>query len=513
MGSRDAECYLASPAVVAASAIAGYICGPRADGAGNAARAARFEKRRAPPAPTRRSRSCRAFPRASAGVWSSCPGQPEHRRHLRQGLHLPRRHDAGDDGPGRLRELRPGASPAGASGRRDRRRLELRHRLEPRAGGDLAAGQGHRDGHRRQLLADLPAQRVQQRLPVHRVPRAGRPHARADRSAEIESGEKTIIPATRSRSTSPRGRSPSARRRSASRRWARCRRRWSSPAGSRTRSAEQLELFHANRPADEGSKEERDGQVHRGYDARRRHRQGVLPEARSRAGRRRLRRRLRPRRHRLGVLDQRGQRAAGAHVELLAQHKLGLFGAITSKPKDRRPRRKLKPELRDKGTSTSARSSAMRQRFNWTSASGPAARSPGNPLNFIRRTADGGFEEPAGRRGDLPPEHRGHVRRHRVDRPAGAGARALATHPKFKGFADTPNEDLAISTRVFTRNACRRILTAAFEYAKKARLQVGHDLREAQRAARDLGNDGRGEEDPEADYPTSSTGRPTSTRR
>ena len=29
MGSRDAQCYLASPEVVAASAIAGYICGPR----------------------------------------------------------------------------------------------------------------------------------------------------------------------------------------------------------------------------------------------------------------------------------------------------------------------------------------------------------------------------------------------------------------------------------------------------------------------------------------------------
>jgi homoaconitate hydratase len=30
MGSRDAQCYLASPAVVAASAVAGYICGPAA---------------------------------------------------------------------------------------------------------------------------------------------------------------------------------------------------------------------------------------------------------------------------------------------------------------------------------------------------------------------------------------------------------------------------------------------------------------------------------------------------
>src|SRR5579872_1729639 len=30
MGSRDAQCYLASPEVVAASAVAGYICGPHA---------------------------------------------------------------------------------------------------------------------------------------------------------------------------------------------------------------------------------------------------------------------------------------------------------------------------------------------------------------------------------------------------------------------------------------------------------------------------------------------------
>ena len=32
MGSRDAQCYLANPAVVAASAVAGYICGPVMDG-------------------------------------------------------------------------------------------------------------------------------------------------------------------------------------------------------------------------------------------------------------------------------------------------------------------------------------------------------------------------------------------------------------------------------------------------------------------------------------------------
>ena len=41
----------------------------------------------------------------------------------------------------------------------------------------------------------------------------------------------------------------------------------------------------------------------------------------------------------------------------------------------------------------------------------------------------------------------------------------MATHPKFAPFIDTPGADLAISTRVFTRNACRRIVRAAFEYA------------------------------------------------
>jgi len=37
----------------------------------------------------------------------------------------------------------------------------------------------------------------------------------------------------------------------------------------------------------------------------------------------------------------------------------------------------------------------------------------------------------------------------------------------MKKFADVPNEDLAISTRIVTRNGCHRISKEAFEYAKK----------------------------------------------
>ena len=153
-------------------------------------------------------------------------------------------------------------------------------------------------------------------------------------------------------------------------------------------------------------------------------------------------------------------------IQLLEQHKLGLFGAITSKPKALAAK-ELKPELQDKGFVYFSPIVAMRQRFNLDICIRPCRSFPGNPLNFIRQTADGGFEEPrvdavifrqnteglyAGIEWTDPPEQ---VRN------------ALATHPKFKRFASTPGSDLAISTRVFTRNACHRILTAAFTYAKR----------------------------------------------
>ena len=43
---------------------------------------------------------------------------------------------------------------------------------------------------------------------------------------------------------------------------------------------------------------------------------------------------------------------------------------------------------------------------------------------------------------------------------------ALETHPKMKAFKSVPSEDMAVSTRIMSRNACRRIIRAAFEYAK-----------------------------------------------
>jgi 3-isopropylmalate dehydrogenase len=153
-------------------------------------------------------------------------------------------------------------------------------------------------------------------------------------------------------------------------------------------------------------------------------------------------------------------------VELLAEHGLGLFGAITSKPK-REAETELSQELRGRGLVYYSPIVSLRQRFGLDVCVRPCRSFPGNPLNFIRRSADGGWEEPevdavifrqnteglyAGIEWTDPPEQ---VRA------------ALATHPKFAAFAGTPGPDLAISTRVFTRRACRRIVRAAFEYAAK----------------------------------------------
>ena len=65
MGSRDAQCYLASPEVVVASAIAGHICGP--EPTPGARLAPRIEPLSAPPPAEERVRILQGFPERVAG--------------------------------------------------------------------------------------------------------------------------------------------------------------------------------------------------------------------------------------------------------------------------------------------------------------------------------------------------------------------------------------------------------------------------------------------------------------
>jgi isocitrate dehydrogenase (NAD+) len=153
-------------------------------------------------------------------------------------------------------------------------------------------------------------------------------------------------------------------------------------------------------------------------------------------------------------------------IELLDRHKLGLFGAITSKPKDKAAA-EIKPELRDKGYVYFSPIVGLRQRFNLDVCIRPCRSFPGNPLNFIRRTADGGFEEPPVDAVIFRQNTEGLYAGIEWTNPPPNVVAALATHPKFKHFASAPVAEMAISTRVFTRNACRRIVRAAFEYANR----------------------------------------------
>ncbi len=153
-------------------------------------------------------------------------------------------------------------------------------------------------------------------------------------------------------------------------------------------------------------------------------------------------------------------------VELLAQHRLGLLGAVTSKPKAQAAA-ELRPELAEHGHVYFSPILGLRQRFDLDVCIRPCRSFPGNPLNFIRRTADGGFEEPAVDAVIFRQNTEGMYAGVEWTDPPAEVRQALATHPRFRPFVEIPDDELAISTRIFTRKACSRILTAAFEYARK----------------------------------------------
>ncbi|MBS3741697.1 MAG: isocitrate/isopropylmalate dehydrogenase family protein [Candidatus Cloacimonetes bacterium] len=144
-------------------------------------------------------------------------------------------------------------------------------------------------------------------------------------------------------------------------------------------------------------------------------------------------------------------------IELLKNVDAALFGAITSKPKEE-AQKELAPALRNKGLSYSSPIVGLRQRFNLHTNLRPCKAFKGNPLNYrddidlviFRENTEGLY---AG------------VEFHPV--PAEVNEVLEKHHQKMKKFEDTAAEDLAISCRIFTRKACRRIVRNAFEYAKK----------------------------------------------
>lgn len=154
-------------------------------------------------------------------------------------------------------------------------------------------------------------------------------------------------------------------------------------------------------------------------------------------------------------------------IDLIAEHKVALFGAITSKPKDA-AFDELAPELKEKKLVYSSPIVGLRQHFNLDICLRPCRTYSGNPLNFIRRGANDTIEEPEVDVAIFRQNTEGLYGGVEWSNPDDKVYDALMTHPKFvKNFGDVPREELSVSTRIFTKKATERILRAAFEHAKK----------------------------------------------
>ena len=152
-------------------------------------------------------------------------------------------------------------------------------------------------------------------------------------------------------------------------------------------------------------------------------------------------------------------------LDLLETHRIGLFGAITSKPKDEADR-ELDPKLRNKGFIYYSPIVGLRQHFNLDICIRPCRTLKGNPLNVVRRSGNEVVE----------PDINVVVFRQNTEglysgvewtNPPEQVRAALETHPRMTPFRSVPGSDMAVSCRIITRHACRRIITEAFRYAQR----------------------------------------------
>ena len=154
-------------------------------------------------------------------------------------------------------------------------------------------------------------------------------------------------------------------------------------------------------------------------------------------------------------------------IDLIEKHKVALFGAITSKPKDA-AFEELSPELKEKGLVYSSPIVGLRQHFGLDICLRPCKSYKGNPLNFIRRGAEDTIEEPLVDVAIFRQNTEGLYGGVEWSDPPEQVYEALMTHPRFvKNFGDVPKDEISVSTRIFTKKYTERILRAAFDHAKK----------------------------------------------
>jgi isocitrate/isopropylmalate dehydrogenase len=143
-------------------------------------------------------------------------------------------------------------------------------------------------------------------------------------------------------------------------------------------------------------------------------------------------------------------------IEMMKTTDCALFGAITSKPKEEAAE-ELDASLKGKGLVYFSPIVRLRQEFNLHTNLRPCKAYPGNPLNLkdgidlvvFRENTEGMY---------------GGVEFHPI--PQEVFDALDKNHPKMKKFKEYGLENLALSTRIMSRQKCRNIVTRAFEYAK-----------------------------------------------
>jgi 3-isopropylmalate dehydrogenase len=144
-------------------------------------------------------------------------------------------------------------------------------------------------------------------------------------------------------------------------------------------------------------------------------------------------------------------------IDMMKNTDCALFGAITSKPKEEAAA-ELDENLRDKGFIYFSPIVRLRQEFNLHTNLRPCKAYPGNPLNYkegidlviFRENTEGMY---------------GGVEFHPI--PQAVFDILEQNHPKMKKFRTYGLENLAMSTRIMSRQKCANIVTQAFEYARK----------------------------------------------
>src|SRR5437588_4107407 len=154
-------------------------------------------------------------------------------------------------------------------------------------------------------------------------------------------------------------------------------------------------------------------------------------------------------------------------VKALEGTTCALFGAITSKPQDD-ARQELAPELKDKKLVYFSPIVKLRQLFNLHTNMRPCKSYPGNPLNY-RSTQ---LANPSG--ADVMIDQV--VFRENTEGMYGGVEfyplpqsvyEALCLNPKMKPWKEKGLENIALSTRIMSKQGCTNICRQGFEYAKK----------------------------------------------